>query len=700
MRPLSFVLLAGLCAGPASAQVSGVAFEDRNGNGIQDAGEPGLAGVQVEVFGTRDAGGAFDQTSSSSASGAWSSAPGNGCYLVLPADPAGWRLTQTRTESYVKGTAGYTAPVGRARLAKLDLGIANLKTGAFRYASMGDSIARNFNLCTNFPNGPPPFRYTDEVRARLLCTAPAAAMTADNTAVLGEDTDDLLINDGAADGNNVFAQIQRQPDLITLSTIGNDMKDIDPPTGSQAEINAAIAELIDSRQNLQEILSAFASEIPGADVTLNTLYDNLAYNCYTGTSTAFHRQWFPILNQMLRDLAWGQARRFSINEVGVEFAHEDQQAACFGFDGQICRDLFGLDRIHPTDPAGYNMVREKVWEADGGANLGPKDALARTAIAADYGFLRRVRRIYPSTWEARSGASVTNPEAAFSDTDGGTAAAITLGSAAQEVRFAGFPDWWDEIQIVKVLAGVRYRTTGTVGDDFYRIEASINDQFRAPAGYNYTPTSWNFFTPIVGGGGPDATFPNVELLVRPNVATYREVSATLTKNAVLAGGAGEYVWPALTHADLATTSFRVAAAPKAATPGNDAYQVQLDAAWLDLYGYEKPRPPEVSDLRLTRLVDGTIQASFQALAGAQRYNVYQGHLDTLRAGGEDHGAGALCAPPTSDAGGGRLQVSVSAAQQVADPTYWLVTAHVDGVESPSGTQTGGIELDRAQSTCH
>jgi hypothetical protein len=270
---------------------------------------------------------------------------------------------------------------------------------------------------------------------------------------------------------------------------------------------------------------------------------------------------------------------------------------------------------------------------------------------------------------------------------------------------AGFPDWYDEIEIVRVLAGVRYRTTGTVGDDVYRIEASVNDQFRAPAGHVYTPTSWNFFTPIVGAGGPNqpplnADFPAAKVLVRPNVASYREVSATLTKNPTLAPGAGEYTWPAIAHADLATTTFRVAAAPVAGTPGNDAYQVQLDAAWLDLYGYEKPRPPEVSDLRLTRLADGTLEASFQPLAGAQRYNIYAGQLDTLRAGGLDHGSSAVCAGPTSDAGGGRLKASISAGQQPAGATYWLVTAHVDGVESPSATRTGGLELDRAQSTCH
>ena len=156
----------------------------------------------------------------------------------------------------------------------------------------------------------------------------------------------------------------------------------------------------------------------------------------------------------------------------------------------------------------------------------------------------------------------------------------------------------------------------------------------------------------------------------------------------------------MSHADLATTTLRVASAPVAGTPGNDAYQVQLDAAWLDLYGYEKSRPAEVQQLRLTRLVDGTVEASFQPLAGAQRYNVYLGHLDTLRAGGLDHGAGAHCASPTSDAGGGRLKASVSAGQQPPEATYWLVTGHVDDVESPSATRTGGLELDRAQSTCH
>src|SRR6185436_419462 len=100
------------------------------------------------------------------------------------------------------------------------------------------------------------------------------------------------------------------------------------------------------------------------DISLISLYDNLAYNCYTADSTAFHRQWLPIVNRILRELAWGQTRRASINEVAAEFAHEDQNVQCTGFDQMICRDIFGLDRIHPNNN-GYTILREKVWEAAG-----------------------------------------------------------------------------------------------------------------------------------------------------------------------------------------------------------------------------------------------------------------------------------------------------------------------------------------------
>ena len=159
---------------------------------------------------------------------------------------------------------------------------------------------------------------------------------------------------------------------------------------------------------------------------------------------------------------------------------------------------------------------------------------------------------------------MTNAAAALDDDDGGATAAITLGGGDEEFRLTGFPGFYDEIQIVKVIAGVRYRTTGLFVDQLYRIEASRNDQFRSPPGFDISTTNWNFYTPIVGAGGPNAPvvrpdYGDARLLVAPNVGPSREVSATLTGNPVLPPGAGEYEWPALTHADLANATLRVAA---------------------------------------------------------------------------------------------------------------------------------------------
>ena len=57
------------------------------------------------------------------------------------------------------------------------------------------------------------------------------------------------------------------------------------------------------------------------------------------------------------------------------------------------------------------------------------------------------------------------------------------------------------------------------------------------------------------------------LLVVPQPADFREVSATLTKNPIVAAGQPNYSWPAVTHEDLASTEFRVAAAPVEAWEG-------------------------------------------------------------------------------------------------------------------------------------
>jgi len=565
---------------------------------------------------------------------------------------------------------------------------------------MGDSISANFNLC-----GATSFWYSSQIQSRLACVG-GSAVSLDQEGVSGEHTDHLLINDTT---NNVFktTTLVPQPSLVTISMIGNDLRGVDVANPTQTQVNTAVDEILDSRQNLQEALSVLTSQLPSADIALNTLYDNLAFNCYSADSTPFHRTWLPIINRMLRDLAWGQTGCASINEVAAEFAREDQNVACTGFDQMICAGPFNLDTIHPNQN-GYMIVREKVWEALGGVNLGTKNPIGGTWVSGtDLGFLKKIRHLLPTTTELRNGAVASNASFALDDADSGAAASITLGIGTQEFRVAGFPDWYDEDQIVKVLAGVRYKTSGTVTDDFYRIEASPTGTFRAPAGYAYTTTNWNFYTPIVGGGGPNAPaskpdYSNESLLALPNLATLREVSATLTKNPVLAAGAGEYDWPALTPDDISHTAIRVVAAPVASTAG-DTYKVELDAAWLEVYGWQKARPGEVDALTVARELGGTLDLSFDSLPSAQRYNLYIGRLATLRAGGYDHGTGAptapLCAATNTDAGGGRRNVALAPALQPGESAYFLVTAHVDDVESPSGTRSGGVEIDRSQSVC-
>ncbi|MBD3867316.1 MAG: hypothetical protein IFK94_04240 [Acidobacteria bacterium] len=705
---LALVFVAAAVPSLMAQSVEGTLFEDLNGNGIHDAGEPALPGIPVALYGSPAAGGTVDQTSLTGAAGDYTFTPGNGCYLLNINPGPDYRFSGTRQDLYPEGSTPFGFPVGMPRFGTMENGIANLKGGALRFAALGDSIAYNWSSCNFFG---PYFVYSRAVRDRLQCVAPAAAVSLDENAVKGEHTDDLLVNDGASDHNNLFAMIADQPEKITISIIGNDLLNVDPAGApTQAELNRAVDEVLDSRQNLQETLSALLTEVPGTDIALNTLYDNLTWDCYAGTATsAFHRTWVPIMDQILRDLAWGQIRPVAVSEIAAEFAVEDLDGnppgSCTGFDGMICRGGIPTDNIHPTNN-GYQILREKVWESAGGVSLGGGDAVGRTAMTGvDYGLLRRVRRILPISFADLNGGQSVNQEAAFDDADGGLTASITLGAGQEEFRLDGFPDYYDEIEIVRVIAGVRYRTTGTVNDDFYRMEASLSGAFRPPPGHDYTPFDWNYYTPIVGGGGPNAPASNsdyagAELLVVPDVTSLREASAMVTVNPVQDAGAVHYRWPAVTHEDLSTTAVRVVAAPVAGTLGNDNYQVELDGAWLDLYGSEKPRPGEIEGIAVSRGA-GDLILTFDTLASADRYNLYFGRLAALP--GYDHGSSGpatpLCDAGVSDLGGGRTQMVVGSADQPAESAYFLLTGHVDDVESPAGLDGAGVEIDRSQSVC-
>ncbi len=152
--------------------VSGTLFEDWNGNGILDEGEPLLEGVSVTLYGSPDAGGVFDQTLSTGVGGDYMFVPGNGCYL-LNIDPGpDYRFTGTRQDLHPEGTTPFGFPVGMPRFGFMENGISNLRAGSMTYASMGDSIAYNWSSCNYFAS----FWYSRQVADRLRCVAPSASI--------------------------------------------------------------------------------------------------------------------------------------------------------------------------------------------------------------------------------------------------------------------------------------------------------------------------------------------------------------------------------------------------------------------------------------------------------------------------------------------------------------------------------------------
>src|SRR5262245_26856083 len=93
---LALTVLTVAAARSPAQSVPGTAFGDRDDNGRRDPGEPALAGVQIELYGVRDVGGATNPTATTAADGSFSFGPGNGCYLLRPVDPAGWRAGRAR----------------------------------------------------------------------------------------------------------------------------------------------------------------------------------------------------------------------------------------------------------------------------------------------------------------------------------------------------------------------------------------------------------------------------------------------------------------------------------------------------------------------------------------------------------------------------------------------------------------------------
>lgn len=120
-------------------------WEDKNGNGIQDAGEPGIPGVTLTLIGTTVGGTTISETKTTDASGHYGFTEPPGTYEVIVSPPSGYVATATgkgtlATDSNASpsGTAPATLPGGSSDL--------TIDFGFWRPASLGDFVWLDLNL--------------------------------------------------------------------------------------------------------------------------------------------------------------------------------------------------------------------------------------------------------------------------------------------------------------------------------------------------------------------------------------------------------------------------------------------------------------------------------------------------------------------------------------------------------------------------
>jgi protocatechuate 3,4-dioxygenase beta subunit len=84
--------------GEVLAATFGHVFADMNGNGVQDAGEPGIGGVTITLTGTDDRGNTVVRTTVSNADGTWAITD------LPPSNPAGYTLAETPPPGWYDGS--------------------------------------------------------------------------------------------------------------------------------------------------------------------------------------------------------------------------------------------------------------------------------------------------------------------------------------------------------------------------------------------------------------------------------------------------------------------------------------------------------------------------------------------------------------------------------------------------------------------
>lgn len=617
---LALVAVAALCLGRAASlraqALSGQVFEDLDADGIRDATESGIDNVPVTVFGAT-----ADASGSTAGGGAFSIATTPGCrgvFIDMPGEPdpatgltgGAWRRIEADSRT-CPGNA--TNPIGRLRYGVARHLRDNLQQSSLLYVQLGDSIAAGVSVC--FFNDTD---YSPEVAQELDCMGPGA-VTVDNRAVGGWHSADLLTPQDGGSPNPQFIPnvVAAQPGLVTMSIGGNDFLDTEPATAAAmtwpyaaADLQRSFSQLVRTRRNIQEILSVLTTQIPDADVEINTVYDNLAGGCSTPD---FHAAAPPMWNQMLRHAAWGQLRPAQVAEVAPEYAHQDVlRASCCGATGMIC----ALDTIHPT-AAGADIIQHALMESLGRVQVG-----AAGASGFDVGCVPLAAVLAPSSAAVVQGASAVSNVAAASALDGAGA----LVSAGGIVEVSGFALPADVVP-TRVVVGVRYRTTAAFGDDTHLFDASIAG-FAPP---QYTFTGWDTVTPLVGGSGGAGNIGTPSVVnALPNVPAWRDVTAMLTKNATDDGRVtGYFTWPAPDAADIASLKLRLTVNQVGAA---DAARVEWDGAWAWVYGARgaSATPGEVSPagsatpLRVRR--DAGYEITWGAEPVADTYRVWRGDI--------------------------------------------------------------------------
>ena len=417
---------------------------------------------------------------------------------------------------------------------------------------------------------------------------------------------------------------------------------------------------------MQEILSSLVSELPGADVEINTVYDNLASSCNT---TDFHAAMPPIWNQMLRHLAWGQIRPVNVAEIAPELAHEDVlRATCCGEQGMICP----LDDIHPNAD-GADIIQHAIMET-----LGRVTVPAAGATGFDIGALKLVATLAPTTSRIIGGAPIAPDAALVLD---GAGAQVGAGDVLELSGFALPPD----IMPVRIVVGVRYKTTAAFTDDTHLFDASLVD-FAAP---QYTVTGWDTVTPIVGGSGTAGNIGTPSAVnALKNVTQYRDASAMVTKNAIDDGRVtGFYSWPLPDAADVSALKVRLRVT---AVGAPDAARVDWDGAWLWVFGTSSSVTPpgEVSPVGSPKPLLVTKQAGVHLEWGAEpvaeTYRVWRGDIGSWTT--------ARCAPGVI---GGCIAAPALAWTEVVPPDsnesdwYFLVSAVNAASAGPIGFDSFG-----------